>query len=131
MGKKHRTVSQEEGRFQSVAAYLYSGGDWKPRLVVKRESLHERAVNYICPFCLIDKRRRPILNEVSESAVAVEEAIVSRGFCGDVVIHKPEVRKRDRPTHICWNCGRFFRVIGTELGPVEDITQDVLSAVHW
>jgi hypothetical protein len=131
MGKGYSTVSQEDGHFETVAARVYSGGEWKDFLVVKRSSRHERRVSYACPHCIIDRRRRPVLRKISESAVDVQDAIVSLGFGDDVVSHRPELRKREQASHVCPRCKRFYQVIGTPLGPVEDITQEVLGAVHY
>ncbi len=130
MEKQNRTVSVENGSLEKVAARVWRSGRWDDWLVYKHTSRQGQRVRYLCPVCYSNHDRKPILHRLREMDTQAENAAVSLGFEGSVVVHKPAASKRARPTHWCWKCERFFRVLGTSLGPVEDLTEEALASVH-
>lgn len=130
MEKQARTVSMNKGSWSKEAALVWHGGNWCGGLVYLRESA-EGQKYHVCPTCVLPGNRKPVLHRVTDEKVEVRNAVVSQGFGGKVVIHRPEADKKARATHWCWNCGRFFRLVGAPLGPVENVQEETLRRVQW
>ncbi len=130
MGKQNRTVSVENGSLEKVAARVWRSGRWDDWLVYKHISRQGQRVRYLCPVCYSNHNRKPILHRLRKMDNQAEKAAVSLGFDGSVVVHKPAASEQARPTHWCWKCGKFFRVLNTSLGPVEDMNEEALFSVH-